>query len=84
MKKEFTYKQKLIRAMPHSFIRILIENKLFEAYIKNATKGEYYMMQLGLTTTLNPARYIDSSFRWAFTPEGYHTWNRIYLMTIML
>lgn len=79
-KKEFTYKQSLIRMMPHSVIRVLIENKLFEAYVKNAVE----FMKLRTVATYQPDEYFLYAFRWSSTPEGWETWHEIYLKIISL
>lgn len=79
-KKQFTYKQSLIRTMPHSVIRVLIENKLFEAYVKNAVES----MKLQTVATYQPDEYLLYAFRWSFTSEGWETWYEIHLKIISL
>ena len=79
-KKQFTYKQSLIRTMPHSVIRVLIENKLFEAYVKNAVES----MKLQTAATYQPDEYFLYAFRWASTSEGWETWHEIHLKIISL
>ena len=75
MKRTFTYKQRIIRKMPHSVIRVLIENKLFEAYMRHIVD----CMELASIVTYEPSYYILKGFKWSTTPEGWHKWNEIYL-----
>ena len=90
-KKQFTFKQLLIRKMPHNLITLLIANKLFEAYIKNTVENyrvrkrhivDY--MELASVVTYEPSDYIQRGFIWSATPEGWHVWHEIYLKILKI
>lgn len=80
-KKQFTFKQLLIRKMPHNLITLLIANKLFEAYIKN-TVEEYKDCEFQVFDRKKPelstGRFINIGFHWYNTPEGYEVWCEMY------
>ena len=80
MKRTFTYKQRIIRTMPHSVIRVLIENKLFEAYMRHIVD----CMELASVVTYEPSDYIQRGFKWSTTPEGWHVWHEVYLKILKI
>ena len=76
MKKTFTYKQRIIRTMPHSVIRVLIENKCLNEYIGYSQyaykiRGNAYSEFL---SSHHPSSWIIHSFIWNHTKEGYNFW----------
>ena len=80
-KKQFTFKQLLIRKMPHNLITLLIANNLFEAYIKNTVKEykdcEFNVLYRGCPNS-SAKEYINMGFYWHNTPEGYEVWCEMY------
>lgn len=76
-KKQFTFKQLLIRNMPHNLITLLIANKLFEAYIKNTIKHhkDCELQDFGeRCSNLSAKECINLGFWWDNTPEDYGVW----------
>ena len=80
-KKQFTFKQLLIRKMPHNLITLLIANKLFEAYIKNTVENyrdcKFHISDRG-RPKLSAKECINFGFWWQDSPEGYEIWCEMY------
>lgn len=81
MKKELSFKHRLICALPYSLIRFLINHRCFELFVCNAYNKKALGNDMSFLTRLenkeiSPINIIASAFVWTDTPEGDNFWFR--------
>ena len=81
MKKELTFRHRLICALPYSLIHFLINHGCFELFVRNACNKKALGNDMSFLTKLekkeiSPINIIASAFVWTDTPEGDNFWFR--------
>lgn len=81
MKKELTFRHRLICALPYSLIHFLINRGCFEVFVRNACNKSVqgndmnFLVKLE-SKELSPTMIITCAFAWMDTPEEYLFWFR--------
>lgn len=81
MKKELTFRHRLICALPYSLIHFLINHRCFELFVRNAcdesVRGNdmFFLTKLE-SKELSPTNVINYAFVWIDTHEGGNFWFR--------
>lgn len=81
MKKELTFRHRLICALPYSLIHFLISHRCFELFVRNACNKKVLGNDTNFLTKLEskelfPTMIITCAFAWMNTPEEYTFWFR--------
>ena len=77
MKKELTFRHRLICAIPYSLIYFLITYNCLKEYLDNCYKAEDSLFLICvLKKQLCSYQYFSAAFVWNNTPEGYDFWER--------
>lgn len=81
MKKELSFKHRLICALPYSLIHFLISHECFELFIRNACNesirgNDMFFLTKLESKELSPTNIIKYAFVWIDTREGGTFWYR--------
>ena len=81
MKKELSFKHRLICALPYSLIHFLINHRCFELFVRNACNESILGNDICFLKNLerkglSPTVIITCAFIWKVTPEGDDFWFR--------
>ena len=77
MKKELSFRHRLVCAMPYSLLRFLLVYKCLKAFLDNCEKDKSETLIKDLEDKCIETGYIiNASFVWGITKEGYDFWYR--------
>jgi len=81
MKKELSFRHRLVCAMPYSLIHFLISYGCFRQFVNNAcdlqTEGQNKNLLKALENKIVKEHFIlNNAFVWKSTQEGYDFWYR--------